>query len=142
MSLHYKSTKTIFFTLLLSLGLLTGCSTSKDALLPPGDSNMLELWNGGADGASAGSSEARAALRRSLDESQNPALEELQKTYTATAETEIAQQFPRLPNPDIVIYIYPHLVGNGSTPVPGYSSVFPFYTTVQYALPGERTEDL
>ena len=27
---------------------------------------------------------------------------------------------------------------NGNTPVPGYSTVFPFYTRPQYALPGER----
>ncbi|MBR7865686.1 conjugal transfer protein, partial [Pseudomonas aeruginosa] len=26
-------------------------------------------------------------------------------------------------------------------PVPGYTTVFPFYQRVQYAMPGERTED-
>ncbi|MFN2767735.1 TIGR03751 family conjugal transfer lipoprotein, partial [Escherichia coli] len=25
---------------------LTGCSTSKEEMLPPGDSSMLELWQG------------------------------------------------------------------------------------------------
>ncbi|HEP8457117.1 TIGR03751 family conjugal transfer lipoprotein, partial [Pseudomonas aeruginosa] len=25
--------------------------------------------------------------------------------------------------------------------VPGYTTVFPFYQRVQYAMPGERTED-
>ncbi|EPQ5199430.1 TIGR03751 family conjugal transfer lipoprotein, partial [Pseudomonas aeruginosa] len=25
-------------------------------------------------------------------------------------------------------------------PVPGYTTVFPFYQRVQYAMPGERTE--
>ncbi|MEH9056570.1 TIGR03751 family conjugal transfer lipoprotein, partial [Klebsiella pneumoniae] len=38
--------------------------------------------------------------------------------------------------PDLVLYVFPHL--NGNTPVPGYSTVFPFYTRPQYALPGER----
>ncbi|EPN3101219.1 TIGR03751 family conjugal transfer lipoprotein, partial [Salmonella enterica] len=54
---------------------------------------------------------------------------------------EITQQFPRLPNPDMVMYLYPHLA-DGNTPVPGYSTVFPFYSQTQYAMPGERTEAL
>ncbi|PIJ42758.1 TIGR03751 family conjugal transfer lipoprotein, partial [Serratia sp. OPWLW2] len=56
-----------------------------------------------------------------------------------TQESEISQQFPRLPNPDLVMYVYPHLA-DGNAPVPGYSTVFPFYSQVQYAMPGERTE--
>ncbi|QGM70484.1 TIGR03751 family conjugal transfer lipoprotein, partial [Proteus mirabilis] len=54
---------------------------------------------------------------------------------------EIHQQFPRLPNPDMVMYVFPHLSA-GNLPVPGYSTVFPFYHQVQYALPGERVEGL
>ncbi|MBW6332119.1 TIGR03751 family conjugal transfer lipoprotein, partial [Pseudomonas aeruginosa] len=27
-------------------------------------------------------------------------------------------------------------------PVPGYTTVFPFYQRVQYAMPGERTEEM
>lgn len=46
-----------------------------------------------------------------------------------------------LPNPDMVMYLYPHLA-DGNTPVPGYSTVFPFYSQTQYAMPGERTEAL
>ena len=37
---------------------------------------------------------------------------------------------------------YPHMAGNEPAPVPGYSSVFSFYSRVQYALPGERLEAL
>ncbi|EFO0175679.1 TIGR03751 family conjugal transfer lipoprotein, partial [Escherichia coli] len=62
-------------------------------------------------------------------------------SYSRTQESEITQQFPRLPNPDMVMYLYPHLV-DGNTPVPGYSTVFPFYSQTQYAMPGERTEAL
>ena len=58
------------------------------------------------------------------------------------AANEIRNLFPRLPNPDLVLYVYPHLSGTEQAPVPGYSTVFPFYQRVQYALPGERQEDL
>jgi conjugative transfer region lipoprotein (TIGR03751 family) len=40
------------------------------------------------------------------------------------------------------MYIFPHLAGESPVPIPGYSTVFPLYTRVQYAMPGERTEDL
>ncbi|OTJ42761.1 conjugal transfer protein, partial [Pseudomonas aeruginosa] len=43
--------------------------------------------------------------------------------------------------PDLVMYVFPHLAGSDPAPVPGYTTVFPFYQRVQYAMPGERTED-
>ena len=39
------------------------------------------------------------------------------------------------------MYVFPHLSGSESVPVPGYSTVFPLYQRVHYALPGERVED-
>lgn len=61
-------------------------------------------------------------------------------SYPRDAVNDIRQRFPRLPNPDMVIYVFPHLTGGEPVPVPGYSSVFPFYSRVQYALPGELPE--
>ena len=33
------------------------------------------------------------------------------------------------------------LAGTDPVPVPGYTTLFPLYQRVQYALPGERLED-
>src|SRR3546814_20982222 len=52
----------------------------------------------------------------------------------------IYRQFHRLPNPDLVMYVFPHLAGTDPVPVPGYSTVFPLYPRVQYAMPGQRVE--
>ena len=82
--------------------------------------------------------DARQALRRPLDE---PDDHRTGSTYTRTAQNEIYRQFHRLPNPDLVVYVFPHLAGSDPVPVPGYSTVFPLYQRVQYALPGERVED-
>lgn len=120
--------------------LLTGCSTSKDEMLPPGDSTMLELWNDSASATHA-TGESRATLRRPVTDSERVISQQTRDSYSRTQENEIQQTFPRLPNPDMVMYVFPHLA-DGNTPVPGYSTVFPFYSQVQYALPGERTEDL
>lgn len=126
--------------MLLPLFLLTGCATSQETLLPVDpDTSMMTLWSQRAGGAQA-LVEQRSTLRRPLNDPAAQAQE--QKTWTRNATNEIQSQFMRLPDPDMVMYIYPHLAGNTPVPVPGYATIFPLYTQVQYAMPGERTEDL
>ncbi|MDK9421990.1 TIGR03751 family conjugal transfer lipoprotein [Pectobacterium sp. CHL-2024] len=127
---------------LLVMVLLSGCSTSKEEMLPAGEHSMLELWNGAdGEGTTRRSAQARDALRRPLSTGELQTSLHDDRSYSRTQESEISQQFPRLPNPDMVIYIFPHLA-EGNTPVPGYSTVFPFYSQTQYAMPGERVEAL
>jgi len=57
--------------------------------------------------------------------------------YTRDAYNELNLHFPRLPNPTLVLYVYPHLAGSARVPVPGYATTFPLYERVEYALPGE-----
>jgi len=120
----------------------SGCSTKKDELLSHGDSNMMDVWNQGSSGSSSASSrqllDARQDLRRPLQTNQAE-LDENAK-FTRTAQNEIYSQFKRLPNPDLVMYVFPHLAGSDPAPIPGYTTVFPLYQRVQYAMPGERTE--
>ena len=126
---------------LACLSLLAGCATRKDTVLPHGNATMLDLWNqnsGGTVGAEAANTnlnEAREVLRR-------PITRDLSRgdSYTRTAESETNQEFKRLPDPDLVMYVFPHLAGSDPVPIPGYCTVFPFYEHVHYARPGERTE--
>ncbi|EDW2793181.1 TIGR03751 family conjugal transfer lipoprotein [Salmonella enterica] len=111
--------------LFILLFLLTGCSTSQEELMPVDpDATMLNLWQQ-QSGGNAALLDARAQLRRPPD-----------GPVEHPAANPVRSQFPRLPNPDMVLYVFPHL--NGDTPVPSYSTVFPFYTRPQYAFPGER----
>lgn len=57
--------------------------------------------------------------------------------YTRTALSELDNLFPRLENPDLVIYVYPHLATRTRAPIPGYTTVVPLYERVEYRLPGE-----
>lgn len=127
---------------------LAGCATHKDKLLPHHEVTMLDVWSQNTGGLPSSNSlatrellDARQELRRPLTTlaAQNTATTDL--TYTRTAENEIERQFRRLPNPDLVMYVFPHLTGSEAAPVPGYSTVFPLYDQVQYAMPGERLED-
>jgi len=128
---------------LLALALvLGGCATSKEELLPHDDRTMLEIWNSETGGGSARQLlDARQALRRPLSETDVQAAPAVQARYTRTAQNEIYRQFHRLPNPDLLMYVFPHLAGSDPVPVPGYTTLFPLYQRVQYALPGERLEE-
>jgi len=57
--------------------------------------------------------------------------------YVRDAFNELDAHFPRLPNPTLVLYVFPHLAGAERVPVPGYATTFPMYRQVEYALPGE-----
>lgn len=128
---------------------LGGCATSQDKLMPVDEATtMADLWRqGGQSADSAASStqnthprlqEIRHTLRRPLPDAQQGLGP--YHPYTRHVENEIRSQFPRLPNPDLVMYVFPHLAGSPEgeqVPVPGYSTVFPLYERVQYAQPGE-----
>lgn len=132
---------------LLMVALLTGCATRKEKLLPHGDSTMTDIWDRETGGSTGGGRaarqllDARQSLRRPLTVADRQAAPAINASYTRTAASEIQRQFHRLPNPDLVMYVFPHLSGTDPAPVPGYTTVFPLYRRVQYAMPGERTED-
>lgn len=147
MSQIWIKTKTSILLFLSVLVLvITGCSTDKDKLLPHGDKTMLDVWDQGTGGSLRSNQvnrqlmDARQILRRPLAEQDSSLLVEDQISYTRHVQNEIYSQFKRLPNPDLVMYVFPHLAGTDPVPVPGYTTVFPLYQRVQYAMPGERTE--
>lgn len=129
--------------LVLSVLWLTACTTTQDALLTHDDHTMLDIWHREASSSQSVVSlaQARQSLHRPLTGEEVYAIIENERSYTRTAQNEIYRQFKRLPNPDLVMYVFPHLAGTEAVPVPGYSTVFPLYRRVQYALPGERVEE-
>ncbi|EKS6313225.1 TIGR03751 family conjugal transfer lipoprotein [Enterobacter hormaechei] len=124
--------------LLLSL-LLTACSTDQKTLLPVDENTtMLNIW-GRQNSDAQVLYDARSVLHRPLDDATMTAQ---QQQTTRSDDNATKALFRRLPNPDLEMYIFPHLAGSEGVPVPGYTTVFPFYNRVQYALPGERTDPL
>ncbi len=124
---------------LIMILLLTGCSTSKEEILPTGNNTMRDIWQSKVGEIKTEKKQERA-IQRGLLGSDNPPRHLVNKSDIQQAKKHIQHHFPRLPNPDMVIYIYPHFVGSEPTPIPSYSTVFPFYSKVQYALPNERLE--
>ncbi len=57
--------------------------------------------------------------------------------WTRSAETELDLGFPTLPNPRLLLYVFPHLTTEGA-PVPGYVTGWYLYEQAgHFALPGE-----
>ncbi len=128
---------------LLLLGLvLGGCATKKETVLPQDGPTMSEIYDQHFGELGSRSVEgARTALTERSDANGRarpvkPAELDL-AGYTRTAYDEIEVLFPRLPNPTLVMYVFPHLAGPEAVPVPGYSTTFSMYEQVEYALPGE-----
>lgn len=45
--------------------------------------------------------------------------------------------FRKVPNPELAMYIYPHLSGKDEVPIPGYYTAFNAYTQDHYAMSNE-----
>jgi len=129
----FRVRKTVASTSVLCASLALAACAGKEALLPEDGRTMLEIYRDHVgDAGNPALLEARLALRRPVDDQSIDA-----SAYTRTAQNEIDALFVRLPNPDLVLYVYPHLATGEEVPIPGYSTVFPMYERVIYALPGE-----
>ena len=117
---------------------ITGCSSLLSSKMPSGSVSMEQSYNDAINGT--GGSEADGLNNGAISQaSKLPLPIPGYNSYTRNQENEINSQFPQLPNPNIVMYVYPHQAGTGNTksPVPGYSTVFPMYQHTHYAMPGE-----
>ncbi|MCK0513228.1 TIGR03751 family conjugal transfer lipoprotein [Aromatoleum buckelii] len=65
-----------------------------------------------------------------------PATEVLPGPVLEPAMLQLERRFARLPNPDLIMVVFPHL-SRGKYPAPGYVTAFPMYERIEYLLPGE-----
>lgn len=110
----------------LVLTALPGCA-SKDSIIPQSDISMREIYT-------QHMGKTQSTLQR---ESRQGCPENL-TAWTREQRTEHQSKFPRLHNPDLTLYVFPHMSDSGA-PIPAYTTVFPMYDQVEYSLPGEET---
>ena len=122
--------------LIYALGLisLVGCASTKEAVLPQDGPSMKDIYQEHIQEMNA---EDPLSMRQSLGNRPILTGDTSLHGYTRDAANEIDTIFPRLPNPTLVMYVFPHLAGEESVPVPGYATAFPMYERTEYALPGE-----
>ncbi len=115
---------------------LASCAGNKDTVLPSDGTTMKSIYTRHfSDIGMRDTHEARDELNSRVLASGEGDL----AGYTRDAYNELNLRFPRLPNPTLVMYVFPHLAGREQVPVPGYATTFPMYREVHYALPGEAT---
>ncbi len=129
-----KPTSTPIAALGLISLVLAGCASTKDTVLPQDGPSMKAIYEGHVHEMNA---ENPQVIRGELVSRSIVSGDAALHGYTRDAFNEIDVLFPRLPNPTLVMYIFPHLAGEASAPVPGYTTAFPMYEQVEYALPGE-----
>ena len=113
---------------------LGGCASTKESVLPQDGLSMKAIYDAHFEGMGA---DDPYVLRRELGTRPLGDNDVDLAGYSRTAHTELETIFPRLPNPTLVMYVFPHLAGPERVPVPGYATTFTLYDRVEYALPGE-----
>lgn len=113
---------------------LGGCASTKESVLPQDGPSMKAIYDAHFEGIGAGDP---YVLRRELGTRPLGDDDVDLAGYSRSAHTELETIFPRLPNPTLVMYVFPHLAGSERVPVPGYATTFTLYERVEYALPGE-----
>lgn len=113
---------------------LGGCASTKESVLPQDGPSMKAIYDAHFKGMGA---DDPYVLRRDLGTRPLGDDDVDLAGYSRSAHTELETIFPRLPNPTLVMYVFPHLAGSERVPVPGYATTFTLYERVEYALPGE-----
>lgn len=159
--MNWTNTHVLKIAALSAIAMLGGCAT-QETILPPSERKMADIYREAMDEVEAPLVEtfdpeaicdsleleedteacqekltehARAVYRQIDSDPVEQPLDYVE--YTRTTQTELDNLFPRLENPDLVIYVYPHLATRTRAPIPGYTTVVPLYERVEYRLPGE-----
>ena len=115
---------------------LAACSVtqpSSDKLLPDAGPTTAELISGQNSRVSAyfGNGVQADYLGMPLTEGYAP-----NSAYSLAHVNELRRDFRKVPNPEIVAYVFPH-ISDGELPVPGYFTMFHLYERDHYALEQE-----
>tara|TARA_Y100001001_G_C7943699_1_gene286552 strand:- start:233 stop:631 length:399 start_codon:yes stop_codon:yes gene_type:complete len=121
---------------LISLALsMTGCASSSKAMYNPNSTpTMGQIYQSATNANNQNSLDAVRGVVASGDSNNRANYAGLS---TVESKGNINQTFPLLPNPEITLYVYPHLAGSEEVPVPGYTTAFFMYNKQHFALPGE-----
>ena len=115
---------------------LAACSVtqpSSDKLLPDSGPTTAELLTGQKSRVSAyfGNGVQADYLGMPLTEGYAP-----NSSYSLAHVNELRRDFRKVPNPEIVAYVFPH-ISDGELPVPGYFTMFHLYERDHFALEQE-----
>lgn len=125
---------TVSVLTLCALG-LSGCASKLEDVTNPNAPTMKEVYEDYTGSDKTEIAERQAVLL------QRPALEPVDQQLGLPPYPErLDHLYPRLPNPDLFMYVRPHAVGITGAPIPAYITRFSMYERQPYALPGETLD--
>ena len=121
--------------LVLAVIFLSGCASKLDDVTNPNAPTMKQVYED-----YTGSNQTEIADRQVLL-MQRPAVEPVDQQLGLPPYPErLDHLYPRLPNPDLFMYVRPHAVGVTGAPIPAYITRFSMYERQPYALLGETLD--
>src|SRR5262245_17767092 len=122
---------TFIVSFIIALISTSGCTTCANAI-PNDEPTMAEIYE--------------QAMQQSHCSTLDSARQQIKSHVTYVTKTsgrlnntqENNLLFPTLPNPQLVMYVYPHLSQPDEAPVPGYTTAFRLYEKDYYAVEGEN----
>jgi conjugative transfer region lipoprotein (TIGR03751 family) len=122
-------------TLMLSAALisLNACSSMTGNVVPKSGPAMEKVYDSMGQQNNNNNHELDEENKSDYPESIKQFREEKKFKNNVSASTDL-HKFHKLPNPELQLYIYPHLAGRDQIPVPGYTTVFNAYDRDHYAL--------
>lgn len=121
---------------------LTGCSSMRGNVVPKSGPTMEHVYD-------SMSEQGQGISGDTMNTSHQEDLTKIRSQVKVTAPNHatsmtgslpayaVNQEFHKLPNPELRMYIYPHLAGTDQVPIPGYFTAFNVYEHDHYALPQE-----
>jgi conjugative transfer region lipoprotein (TIGR03751 family) len=118
----------------ISCLLLAGCSHVSGNVISEGGPTMENIYDQAGDDFTLNN------LSDVKDSVAVPPHKQVKASY-ADHLSENAD-FSKLPNPELKLYVFPHLAGSEMLPVPGYWTAFSAYSRDYYALPLSLNSDV
>ena len=105
---------------------LSACSSMSGNVVPERGPTMEQVYD---------SMEAKTEIEKTVHAHEQRTQQLCKSTTLPLHVTNRA--FHKLPNPELKMYVFPHLAGKDEVPVPVYYTAFNAYTQDHYALPNE-----
>ena len=113
--------------------MLVGCASHIDKVVPKNLPTMKQIYDEKAGiGGTALLRQREADIRARPISGSEDYLSEL-----PPRATQIEHLFPALPNPELYMYVRPHVIGSSGAAVPAYMTRFTMYDRTHYAMPNE-----
>lgn len=110
--------------------LMAACSTSKEKIFKEDMPTMKEIYTQKFHQLDTSQ---QPVIERNVEQTVEPDKIALSEFAIASSYRELQQQFPKAPNPVMLMVIFPHLTQNG-TPVPEYNTYFYLYETDHFTV--------